>query len=360
MSCTVCRLPFIPSPRSTSERLYPPSIKQQSKYFQSGLAIGYQILGVVAPVDYLDDNLFTLRAFPQMIQWESDGGTFVICHAVCGALLRRTLNAEDDSARSLANLVELERIFGRTQEGRKAGRFPHINYEEVRCGRLLRVDVERLWSRSKTGAAGENDFDWMKLNTSDLAPLWTRPDTFPKFHTAVGPERLKGLKDLPVTNDLITNLPTDVLELLISYMMTPTYVCFTSTCRILRRQALTEWQKVARARVLELGWAVPLPSEYALAKKYNIVMASAEESPLDADWMLYLSHVHRTKSMNVREWIWGICQVIKRTRDELKPTSAMADVEVGGKRMKSAARKELEKQIQQTRSMFAQMAKSRK
>ncbi|TFK50020.1 hypothetical protein OE88DRAFT_1809056 [Heliocybe sulcata] len=96
---------------------------------------------------------------------------------------------------------------------------------------------------------------------------------------------------------------------------------------------------------LELRWAVPLPSEYAIAKTQNIAMANAKESPLDADWVLYLSHVHRTKSMNVGVWIWGLCQRIKEKHDNFKPSSQMTDIKICEQWIKRAARKGMEKQV---------------
>ncbi|EPQ54328.1 hypothetical protein GLOTRDRAFT_94629 [Gloeophyllum trabeum ATCC 11539] len=379
MSCTVCRLPFVPGPASANPRPIPPGIlnERQYRYFAYGLGIGYQIIGVVNPVEYLehklDSNMFAVRAglpLLDMIQWESHGGTvspshkyprettakqskFVICHTVCGALLRRTTHAEEDSVDSLTDLVELERILGRPQAGSQAGRFRHVKYEDVRCGKLKRVDLTPFWLDGNE--EGGNTFDFQSLKASNLGFILNRPDTFPKFHETVNPDRLRSLDNATVTKDVITNLPTDVLESLVIRMETPAYVQFASSCRLLRRHAVTAWQRHARSRVLELGWAVPLSSEYEQGKKQGIVMANAKESPADADWLLYLSHVHRTQSMNVREWIWGLCQEIKRARDALRPDSEVAEIVVDGERRKSPSRLGLEKQVGPMSSMFQQI-----
>jgi len=47
-------------------------------------------------------------------------------------------------------------------------------------------------------------------------------------------------------------------------------------------------------------------------------MAHAENSPRGGDWLLYLSHVNRTKSMRVRRWLWALSEEVKRSYEERK------------------------------------------
>ncbi|TFK47734.1 hypothetical protein OE88DRAFT_1665343 [Heliocybe sulcata] len=364
MSCTVCCLPFVAHPESVAPRPVPAGVltERQRRYFERGLGVGWQLVGVAAPIKYLDSNMFTIDGinFPMVCSWDNESGnlTCPIFHTVCGRLLRRAMDAEEDSVKSLTDLVELEEILGKARGGVYQGRYEQINYGDIRCGRFARVDLAPFWLPGD--GPGLNTFDYNALKASELAFLLTRPDTFPKLHPAVTPARLKGFENAPETKDTITSLPMAVLEKLISHMTTPAYICFTSTCRTLRRHALTAWQKHARSRVLQLDWAIPLLAEYRQGKEHGIVMASAEESPLDADWLLYLSHVHRTQSMNVREWIWGMCQQIRRVRDELKPQSEVASVKVKGVRKKSKKRKELEERVGMMMAATKQMPGFRK
>lgn len=50
-------------------------------------------------------------------------------------------------------------------------------------------------------------------------------------------------------------------------------------------------------------------------------MAHAKKSPYDADWLLYLSHVHRTNSMKERQRVWRIAEEIKRAYEDRRETA---------------------------------------
>ena len=54
-------------------------------------------------------------------------------------------------------------------------------------------------------------------------------------------------------------------------------------------------------------------------------LPNAENSPHDADWLLYLSHIHRTKSMRMRRWIWSLCDEVHRVYEAKKATSPVLD-----------------------------------
>jgi hypothetical protein len=84
----------------------------------------------------------------------------------------------------------------------------------------------------------------------------------------------------------------------------------------------------------------------------NIDVAHAEDSPYDADWLLYLSHVHRTKSMRTRKWIWSLCEQLKTTYETKKATSVYADIGKGENLKKTAARLKLEKEVRASIAMM--------
>jgi len=117
------------------------------------------------------------------------------------------------------------------------------------------------------------------------------------------------------------------MNMTVSYLPTKAFVQLMSTCRTLRRQALTVFQPQARLHVLSLKWATPLGEmgEYDAAVKRNPQWKSwlvhTESSPVEGDWMLYLSHVHRTNAMRARRRIWYICEALKELVDKELPTS---------------------------------------
>ena len=89
-------------------------------------------------------------------------------HTTCGVLLRRVMNAEDDSMASLANLCEIECVLGRPQGRKNAGRFLYVNYEAAGH------DLRHYWHRGN--AEGANTFAWNELKSSDKEYLLSRPD----------------------------------------------------------------------------------------------------------------------------------------------------------------------------------------
>lgn len=125
----------------------------------------------------------------------------------------------------------------------------------------------------------------------------------------------------------LTEQPLDVLLALLPYLPLQTYFAFISTCRLLRIHALTTFQPHARMRVLGLGWATPLLTlgEYDAIVKRNASAAEAlvhsKRSPASGDWLLYLSHVHRTASMRARRRIWNISVAIRNTVAAQLPSS---------------------------------------
>jgi hypothetical protein len=118
--------------------------------------------------------------------------------------------------------------------------------------------------------------------------------------------------------DILTTQPLDILHAIVSVVPLFSYLALTSTCRFFRHHALTTFQSHARNLVLQLGWAVPFHAEYAKMKVRAEDMAHADNSPHDGDWLLYLSHVNRTKSMRVRRWLWDLSEEVKRAYEEKK------------------------------------------
>lgn len=175
----------------------------------------------------------------------------------------------------------------------------------------------------------------------------------------------------PGPKDRLTTLPLDVLRVILAHpaLDNASFVCLLSTCRAMRGYAITALQPLARARVLHLGWAIATEVEYASfvrqsatstknkkSKKKratdlaHLELAHAAHSPMDADWLLYLGHVHRTDSMRARRWVWALAAEVARVRAEKRAGSVWAEV-VGadGTMVKSRAWKA---QKERTHQMF--------
>ena len=141
------------------------------------------------------------------------------------------------------------------------------------------------------------------------------------------PGRLSSLGKPAAQSGILVRQPLDVLLSLLPHLSQPTYLALTSTCRLIRLHALTTFQPHARSLVLSLGWATPLlgVGEYNAAVKKNQTVVQSlvhpVHSPASGDWLLYLSHVHRTSSMRARRRIWNICQAVKRAVEEQLPSS---------------------------------------
>jgi len=253
--------------------------------------------------------------------------------------LIRVMDCENADLDALIRLCEIETIFGRPQGGLNAGRLRYIAYEDAG----EKIDLRPFWRQGRE--PGGNIFNWEALAASRYKWLLNRPDVFPRFFTIVTEERLESISLPPPdsTTDIITTQPIDVLLAICSHLTIKSYLALTSTCRFLRWHALTTLQPHARKLVLGLGWAVATKQEYAGTKARNrATMAHEKDSPHDADWLLYLSHVNRTKSMRVRKWIWALCSEIRRVWMERYPNSSLADVDQG---VKSEAKKALEQDV---------------
>ena len=55
-------------------------------------------------------------------------------------------------------------------------------------------------------------------------------------------------------------------------------------------------------------------------------MAHAVHSPVDGDWYLYLSQIHRSKGMRARRWVWALAKGLARVRAERRAVSQWADL----------------------------------
>ncbi|KII85026.1 hypothetical protein PLICRDRAFT_56973 [Plicaturopsis crispa FD-325 SS-3] len=314
MSCSVCLLPFTPAFLSLRPRPPPQGIldSQQYMYFQHAIGLGARIEGIVSPFEYLDDNEF-LNASPSaskaaLCVWESDGGTEFMCHTACAKILRHALCLEGDDPETHAEIAGLEKIIGRPMGGTKAGKLPNLRYQDLG---IPKVDVTSYWITEDR--PGVNTFRWKAFKDDGFEWMFNRPDIFPKLED-VSEKRKRSIGEpMQPTSDIITTQPLDIIQILLPYLSTPAYMALTSTCRILRKYALCEFQPEARRRVLELGWAVPLRSEYENnADSQFMASVRVEESSVDSDWLLYLCHVHKTAAMRMRRRVWELSQAIAR------------------------------------------------
>ncbi|KAI0714333.1 hypothetical protein C8T65DRAFT_644743 [Cerioporus squamosus] len=413
MSCSLCRLPFTPSTHSVAPRWPPPGVlsDKQVLYMKHGFGMGQHVFGLAVDLVNMDNNNFTVNNCNMIINivWEADGKTFIAMHPHCATIVRHHLGLRENTPENLIELSLLEKIVGPPMDGLRAGRLRDVNYEGVLGeGDKNRVDIESLWSRS-----GElPDFDWLQWQRRGLEWTAVRPDVFPRFRPQVAPTRISSLGPLPEsTEDIVTTQPVDVLHALLPYLDNRSFVNLLSTCRTLRHHALTTFQPHARTRVLELGWAVPTEAEYAGFVKRNppapssstasptspttstvpagdkrnvandaasdakhaptgsesskdatsdlslVAMAHAKHSPIDADWYLYFSQVHRTQAMRSRRWVWALAEELARVYRVKRAGGPYEDVvDVDGRRTKSPAWKKyaeaVSQQLMMRKAMF--------
>ena len=191
------------------------------------------------------------------------------------------------------------------------------------------------------------------------APL-TTPFTgsFPRFEPSLTPARLESARQ-PVseTSDVLTTLPLDILRLILEHPSLPneSFVRLLGTCRTFRTHALTTFQPLARARVIALGWAIPIPFEYAMLIRQLINECSLPDStfpivvvskvpiahacsPMYGDWLLYLGRVLSMPNMRVRRWLWALAARLAAVRAERRAASEWEEVvDEDGKRVRSKA-----------------------
>ncbi|RDX57411.1 hypothetical protein OH76DRAFT_1413847 [Lentinus brumalis] len=392
MSCSLCRLPFTPSSHSVDPRWPPPGVlsEKQVLYMKHAFGMGQHVFGLAVDLVNMDQRYNETNAFPD-----------VALHPHCATIARHHLGLPENIPDNLIELSLLEQIVGPPMNGVHAGRLPDFKYEDVLgAGDHNRVDIEALWSKR-----GElPDFDWLEWKRRNLDWTAVRPDVFPRFRPQVAPTRISSLGPLPEsTEDIITTQPLDVLHVLLPYLDNRSFVNILSTCRTLRRYALTTFQAQARTRVLELGWAVPTDVEYAGFVKRNppppaatsptspttptspaagdkpgeaassdgsaptepstdaadfslVAMAHAKHSPINADWYLYLSQVHRTPAMRARRWVWALAEELSRVYGEKRAAGPYADdVDAEGQRTKSRKWKAYAKHVDQQLMMRGAM-----
>ncbi|KAH9945384.1 uncharacterized protein BXZ73DRAFT_96373 [Epithele typhae] len=360
MSCSLCRLPFTPSPVSISPR-WPPNgtlTPAQLDYLKFATSFG-TTPGLVVPLQFCDSNTFGGVNVPLPIilncQWEDEAThrTMTVMHNRCFGLLRHHLDLlDDDDDDEITDLALVDEFLGPPAGGARAGRLPSIDYEGALGLDGDRVDLESLWSPGS--GPGMLAFDWARWK--ELGLQWTadRSDRraspllfrFPKFNPTVDPARIPEEPFTPAT-DIICRQPYDILYALFPFLSDASFVKLVSTCRTLRRFALTTLQPHARARVIALGWPLPTGAEYKafVASRLppgpgatpvrewrrNLEMAEKELSPHDGDWMLYLCKVYKHPPMaRTRRWIWALASQAARVWRENMEHSGLYAVKTKG------------------------------
>ncbi|TRM63498.1 hypothetical protein BD626DRAFT_494511 [Schizophyllum amplum] len=324
MSCSLCRLPFVPSPMSAAplaEHLPPDDFftRAQYIYLQSAVGFGTRVHGLCRPFEFTSPNMFSNFDPPLALTvvWTVPNFTYVMMHRVCASLFRRAMHCEGDDFLAFKILSEVENVMGPLGELGDAGELRGVDYANIG----EKIDVRPFWRLGNDH--GRNWFDYEDFQKSPLNDwLFTRPDTMPRFFPKVENKHIGTIPnpdELPSRDDPLTTQPLDILRLIVANLDAPSYVRLTGTCRFLRAHALTTFQPEARRLVLALQWALPTSSE--LAK----MTATEESSPHDGDWLLYLSHAHRTKGMRVRRWIWAAACEAARVFEERKRVSPYAE-----------------------------------
>ncbi|KAL1704037.1 hypothetical protein EV121DRAFT_280648 [Schizophyllum commune] len=331
MSCSLCRLPFVPAPGSMNPlpEHFPPEgfmTKAQYAYFESALGFGPRVHGLVKTFKFLSPKNFGTFEPPVLLNvaWAHPGFTFVMMHHVCGALFRRAMGCESNTFEDQKRLCEVEVVMGPLGELEDAGELRGVDYASLG----EKIDVKPFW---RVGSDhGQNSFKYDEFQQSPLSDwLFTRPDSIPRFYPVVEAKHWSTIPHpdaIPAGTDVLTRQPLDVLLAILAHLDAPTFVKLTSTCRFLRAHALTTFQPEARRFVLALPWAFPMTSELGkMTRAMRQAVPDPERSPHDGDWLLYLSHVHRTKGMRVRRWLWANATEAARVFEERKKVSPYAE-----------------------------------
>ena len=83
-------------------------------------------------------------------------------------------------------------------------------------------------------------------------------------------------------------------------------------------------------------------------------MAHAVHSPVDGDWYLYLSQIHRSKGMRARRRVWALAEEFTRVYRVKRAAGPYEDVVAAdGKRTKSRAWTEFANMVKQQLDMRA-------
>jgi hypothetical protein len=144
-------------------------------------------------------------------------------------------------------------------------------------------------------------------------------------------ERAASIGETVSQSGSFTQLPTDILRLVLAKLDTRSFAKVGATCRSLRKEGLTAFQEDARRRVLLLDWATPLPDEIISGYKSAVFIATKDATAYRVadqstgnpaqpgmDWLFYLSHMHRTTAMRARRRIHKRAELIRTTRDRAR------------------------------------------
>ncbi|KZS92701.1 hypothetical protein SISNIDRAFT_455297 [Sistotremastrum niveocremeum HHB9708] len=315
MSCSICLLPIYPSSKAHRPQVPPDGVltESQKKFFRTAVAMGRSVPGAVLGMEYLGYNNFA--SLPPRegvsITWETDDETEFVMHATCSHIFSVVMGIPlvytKMERHHMRFISEFEIVFGRAQGGTEdgVGRLQRLDYERA-CG----VDLRQYWH--SPAFEGDVTFDWTAIKAGPHAWALVRPNMFPSFSSKVTSTRLASVAEPEETSDVFTSLPFDIIHKIVGLLDMRTFVSATSTCRTMRRYAIGDFQPLARKHVLAIPWAIPLlnsdPEEYTTPNQ----IPHATKSPHDADWLLYLSYIHRTDSMRERRRIWAICEEFKR------------------------------------------------
>ncbi|KAJ3546662.1 hypothetical protein NM688_g5489 [Phlebia brevispora] len=316
---------------------------KQYDYFTKAVGIGSLVPCTILNCDFLDNYIFCSvpkkGRVPAFLLWNSD------FHGDESRVSDEFIfDCQAETTDDAYNLCEIDHVLGEAMKDVNAGRLPHVKYEKAGPEN---VDVRPYYHLDEDKRMR---LDWVRFKNDGFEWTYTRPDTFPRFYSAVSSKRLPGPALGPI-DDVLTTKPLDILHLLLPYLTDKSFVSLFSTCRTLRHHALTTFQPQARERVLGSGWAIPLHKEYAsipLATRDAGSVVDPDNIPLEGDWMLYLCNVHKSQSMRARRWIWATAEELRRAFLEQKAGGPYEDIVVGegsdAQRIKSPKRLKLEKE----------------
>src|ERR1700761_8073223 len=208
----------------------------------------------------------------------------MVAHKTCFNILQNLFREKPvmKERDHVVRLCEIDKVLGRCSGTSKIGRgrFPSVDYEKISG-----PDLRPYWGKERDG---DSVFDWQKFNRSNV-PRWVlaRLDVFPRFFPSVSEKRINSVGEPVEMEDKINALPLVVFRVLTRAMDAPTYVMFMSSCRSLRRLALTTFQSRALELVVSLPWSMPLLHAFGSPEYDSTLKGMAHPSKVDGDWLLY-------------------------------------------------------------------------
>ncbi|KAF8996769.1 hypothetical protein BDZ89DRAFT_1084011 [Hymenopellis radicata] len=257
MSCSICRLPFIPGPYSNDPlpEHFPPK--------ELCHPLLPEIQTVTARFDYCSKNFFCCYDGHRIanVMWESPFGfsnTVFMMHTACAGMFFHVLGVDDKNTNEGMTLIaQVVGVLGRPLAGQDPGRLRNVCYEAVG----EQIDLRPFWRQGFQ--PGGDVFNWKALSQSKYNFLVVRPFIFPRL-LDVAPSRTAHFATIELNNQnrfttsrLITSTFSCRISGVLLHLLGFDMPLSSTTCPY-------DVPPHARRLVLDIPWSLPLPADLEL------------------------------------------------------------------------------------------------